>query len=137
MELRNATMADADEMLRWKNDPVTRQNALCEDEIPREVHERWMEARLNLPGMWIIEDNGPVGWVRIDPGGEVAVLIAPEHRGRGLAREAVKMAVGDRRDVFARIVDGNFASMRVFEGCGFGVSEHRMAPKPHYVYRRD
>ncbi|MGW5050727.1 GNAT family N-acetyltransferase [Actinokineospora sp. NPDC004072] len=122
LTLRPAAQADAERLLAWRNDPGTRRWSLNPDPVSPEDHRRWLARDRHL---LIAEEAGtPVGVVRFDPlpdGVEVSITIAPEARGRGLARpilEAAQDTVAGQR-VHARIHEDNAASRRLFAGAGY------------------
>jgi RimJ/RimL family protein N-acetyltransferase len=133
LRLRPATIADADLLLAWRNDPETRAASFTSDEISRDTHVRWLERKLADAdcALLIVEHGGqPVGQVRLDREGDAAeihIALAPAARGRSLGREALRAAVtatpevlGARR-VEARVKEDNVASLRAFEAAGFRV----------------
>lgn len=142
--------ADADLLLGWANDPVTRAAGFHHGMIERDTHVRWLADRLASPStrLWIGRSgNRPVGQVRIeaelDGTAEVGIAIAPEARGRGfgtaLLRAAIEAARNDPdlgiRRLIARVRVGNVASVRLFESAGFRlVREVDDDAAPHFVY---
>ena len=66
MTLRPATLADADRLLAWRNDPLTRAMSINQNEVKFADHIAWLKRRLaagNPP--WIYEVAGiAVGTVR-------------------------------------------------------------------------
>jgi RimJ/RimL family protein N-acetyltransferase len=99
--LRLASREDGDLLWCWRNDPVTRQNSHCTDEVNKNDHQAWLAASLANPArtIFIGEVNGAaVGTVRCDckPGSpgrvELSWTVAPELRGRGLGTELVRCA---------------------------------------------
>jgi len=134
--LRNATMADAKELLRWKNDPTTRKFAIVtQKRITLKDHLVWLEKTLrdSHVNLFIITDGlNDYGDVRLDVGPletEISVRIAPEHRLHGVATRALKLAIKeyfetDTNSLIAKVVDGNIASMRTFLKLGFVPYKH-------------
>jgi RimJ/RimL family protein N-acetyltransferase len=133
VELRAATMADADELLTWRNDPATRAASFNEHLVPLDRHLVWLESKLVDPEcrLWVgVVAGGRVGSVRVDgltgPAPEIHVVVAPDQRGHGYAtellrgalRELAAMAVED--EVYARVKDDNEASLASFRRAGFG-----------------
>lgn len=128
MNLRKAGIEDSDLLLAWRNDEGTRKNSLNSALVQDDEHARWLDHTLRSPdrSLLIIEDEGtPVGTVRIDslPDGqkELSWTIAPERRGRGIAKQAVKQVIDEHPDwVFvAQIKAANAASIRIAEDAGF------------------
>jgi RimJ/RimL family protein N-acetyltransferase len=76
--------------------------------------------------LFIVEESGtPVGTVRIDslPDGQkdLSWTIAPERRGTGIGKQAVKKALDEHPDCafVARIKATNSASVKIAEHAGF------------------
>jgi RimJ/RimL family protein N-acetyltransferase len=128
VRLRRVTEADADLLLAWANDPVTRAASFHPDPIDRAGHVAWLAARLASPttGFWIGEsDDGiAVGQVRVE-GGEVSISLAPNSRGRGFGRALLAAAVDEAgrtlpvERLLARVRLDNPASLALFAGVGF------------------
>lgn len=137
MHLRPATMADAELLLSWRNDPATRAASFNEEEVPLEAHVRWLAGKLDAPGcaLLIVEDSGrPVGQVRLEREGDTAeihIALGPAARGRSIGRRALQAAVAQApgllgvRSVAARVKQDNQASLRAFEAAGFAVTDTR------------
>ncbi len=131
--LRPAEPGDEALLLAWANDPATRAASRVHDPITAADHHRWLERRLATPEdarIWIGERDGiPIGVVRFDRRArdsvEVSITVAPEARGRGLARPLLEAGVSAARDAFgpvtilADILPGNEASVRLFTAAGF------------------
>jgi RimJ/RimL family protein N-acetyltransferase len=162
VELRPATDADADLLLDWANDPVTRAAGFHPALIDRGTHIGWLAARLASPKtrIWIGMRRGrdgepagqvdPVGQVRleVDERGvaEVGIAVAPRARGQGvggslldagLAAARADSAFGARR-FLARVRPDNAASVRLFRAAGFAeVSRDRVNGIDCLVFERD
>jgi RimJ/RimL family protein N-acetyltransferase len=130
--LRPARDDDEVRLLRWRNDPSTRRASLTRQQISSDDHHAWLARLLNDPDcqLLIIEDEGrPVGQVRFDRvAPDIAVIsigLAVAERGRGLGREALRVAraEGHRRlavtELRAVVRRGNLASLRAFAAAGF------------------
>jgi RimJ/RimL family protein N-acetyltransferase len=140
--LRLATMADADDLLRWKNDPDTRKFAIVtHDEISREQHTQWMKAHINDSNtlIHIIQCDGvSCGDIRFEffkTFAEVAIKLDPAYRGKGIATFVLREATAGVQDVYhqpimANIVYGNEASKRLFEKCGY---KHFLGGEGYFV----
>ncbi|MBI3515845.1 MAG: GNAT family N-acetyltransferase [Proteobacteria bacterium] len=125
--LRSATMADARLLLDWRNDTQTRANSRQHGLVVWHAHLDWLATVLCDPAreLLIAELNGvAVGTVRLDTREDDTVLswtVAPEHRGKGLGRRMVELAV-DRvphRRLTAEIAIGNERSMAIAKAAGF------------------
>lgn len=128
--LRPAAARDADRLLAWRNDPVTRRAAFQTGEVEREEHVAWLERRLADPRseLYIAESAGAaVGQVRLDREDDstavVSVTVAPEARGRGLAAPMLRALasatqLGVRR-LRAEVKPDNASSLRAFARAGY------------------
>ncbi|WP_406640073.1 N-acetyltransferase family protein [Amycolatopsis sp. WGS_07] len=129
---RDATEADAELLLAWRNDPATRKSSRSTGVIDLDAHLRWLRGVLAAPGrmLLVLEEAGkPVGTVRFDDEGgrewEVSITLAPESRGRGLSRavldagERTLAARTDATAVLAAVHEENAASAALFEHAGY------------------
>jgi RimJ/RimL family protein N-acetyltransferase len=127
MTIRKATMADADFLLFLKNDPVMRKYAVVtHSKIKKEDHLKWLKE--NLHTLKIIEEDKPVGMLRVTDDKEVSINISPECRGQGLGGKI--LAAYCPKKVWAKIVNGNVPSMRIFLANGFKIVDYE---KNYYV----
>ena len=135
MILRPARLADADFLLRVRNDPETRRQSLTTGAVSAERHLEWLESvLLNTRRLLFVgeADGAPIGYVRLDLNAgtseaEVSVAVAPEARGRGLGVAIIAAAVAEGRErgiacFTARIRPDNLASLSAFEEAGFAVT---------------
>ena len=133
VSLRPTTPHDADLLLAWATDPVTRAMSLNRAAITQVDHERWLADRLSRADCHLYVamdgDGVPVGHVRFEPAGtdwRISVVVAPDRRGQGLARDMIESGVREmaRQQVEGRIVaeirPENEASRRAFTRAGFG-----------------
>jgi RimJ/RimL family protein N-acetyltransferase len=128
MRLRPVTFADAELLLVWRNDPLTRRNSFCASKVKLSEHQKWLKSSLSNPDRKIyiaVENNIPVGTVRGDfsqAGCEVSWTVAPEYRRRGFGRRIVQAAVSLLGSpVFARIKQGNLPSEKIARAAGVRV----------------
>lgn len=130
---RRAGMPDARLLWEWHNDPGTRASSLTADPVPWPAHLAWLEAGLTREDrmLLVVEDvGGPVGTVRWDLVGEgeweVSITVAPDRRGRSLARPLLEVAEAELSEVlgssradataYLAVVNvDNPASVRLFE----------------------
>jgi RimJ/RimL family protein N-acetyltransferase len=131
--LRPAAAEDEAMLLEWANDPGTRAASRSHEPIPPADHRRWLGRLLAIPDdarIWIGESDGlPIGVVRFERRGpdrvEVSITVAPDARGRGLARPLLEAGIVGARAVFggvqilADVLPGNDTSMRLFRAAGF------------------
>lgn len=131
LAFRPATLADAETIWRWRNDPDTRRSSFDEREIPLAEHRTWFPATLGRPDRRfyiIVLEGTDVGMIRLDRQGTDAIVnvnLAPEWRGRGVGRLALRTLVESAfaepglRRLVARMKRLNVGSRRAFEAAGF------------------
>jgi spore coat polysaccharide biosynthesis predicted glycosyltransferase SpsG/RimJ/RimL family protein N-acetyltransferase len=132
VDLRHATLRDAELLHRWRNDPSVRAVSHTTDEIPWETHVRWLESSLARGDRHVLvaERRGrPLGTLRFDVSGDratVSIAVDPALHGSGLgpaildAGDAWLEANDARvRTCRAEIRDGNDASVRAFLAAGY------------------
>jgi RimJ/RimL family protein N-acetyltransferase len=127
-------MRDADLLLVWANDPMTRKAGFHPEPIAAETHEQWLASRVRSGSdrLYIgLEGTVPVGQVRLDasPEGhvEIGISVAPGARGRGIGQRLLSAALDAGREdprlhverYVARIRPENAASIALFTGLGF------------------
>jgi RimJ/RimL family protein N-acetyltransferase len=103
-------------MLTLKNDPETRKYAIAShDEIKREDHVKWLEK--NLMFFQVVDaPSERIGAIRIF-GNEISIWIDIKYRGLGVATAVIKQVATN--GMYAKVVDGNVASLRAFTKAGF------------------
>ena len=133
--LRSATIADAEDLLKWKNDPDTRRFAIrTHEEIQLTDHMHWLGKALANPNVRIyiiLCEEQPCGDIRFELHSsytEVAIKIDRAFRGKGVGAEALRQATEVHKNLrpagqllLAKIVYGNAASMHLFENEGYRV----------------
>ena len=125
MFVRKATKADSQDVLSWRNDPLTRSMSRAQDEVEEAPHLEWFEGALSDPRRTLLigELNGQkIGMVRFDHGEEteVSININPACRGKGLSRALLTQSMAwARGTIVAEIRPENLASRRLFEDAGF------------------
>jgi RimJ/RimL family protein N-acetyltransferase len=119
MRLRNATMDDADFLLKLKNDPVMRKFAVVtHGKIKKADHIKWLKKHLGEISI-ITEKGKRLGMFRI-AAGEVSINLDPVCRGRGIGNKVLKQFCP--KGVWAKIVNGNVPSMKIFLNNGFKIT---------------
>jgi RimJ/RimL family protein N-acetyltransferase len=152
ISVRPATAGDADRLLAWANDPITRATGFYPAPIDSATHDRWLHDRLSSPTSRLyvgLEDGRPIGMVRLDLEAdgrvEVGISVAPDSRGRGIGRALLEagLAAGladsdlDVAVFVARIRPENAASIALFAGAGFEpAGTDTVAATPCLVYER-
>lgn len=133
LRLRPVVLADRKTIWEWANDPIARSVSFSGEPIPWADHVKWFEARLGDPEchMLIAEEERaePIGHIRIENAhgfeAVISVVVAPEHRGRGLGvaliREGTRRLLSDsgRATAHAFIKPDNEASLRAFQRAGY------------------
>lgn len=143
--LRKAEIEDSDLLLAWRNDEATRTNSLDSAPVHPDEHARWLDLTLRSPErtLLIIEESGiPAGTVRIDSlpdrTTELSWTIAPEWRGKGIGKRAVRQVIDEHPDcVFvAQIKTTNTASIRIAEYAGFRFQREENGVRFFSTHRR-
>lgn len=129
INLRLATAEDGELLLKWRNDPETRSASHSTDEIDRDGHFKWFSATLSNPDRMLFiayQDGSPVGTVRADKSEsstELSWTVAPEARGKGVAKEMVRAASeAVEGDIKAEVKVGNIASLKVAQHIGMAIT---------------
>jgi spore coat polysaccharide biosynthesis predicted glycosyltransferase SpsG/RimJ/RimL family protein N-acetyltransferase len=133
LELRQASLEDAESLLRWRNDTQTRESSRHRGEVTLPGHLAWLEAslrsdtRLLLVATDMGGEVGTVRWDLVEPAvWEVSITVAPDRRGQGMARRL--LGAGERylRDgvdgvvaVEAEVHEGNIPSRWLFARAGY------------------
>ncbi len=135
---RPATLTDSALLLRWRNDPTTREVSRTHEQVEWDGHQNWYRRVLNDDSreLYVVErGDTPVGTVRFDAHDadewEVSITIAPESRGHRLGSTvlAAGQAAFDARHpsatVIAAILPGNAPSQKLFAGAGYVLDPDR------------
>jgi len=119
MKLRNATSDDAQILFDWRNDGLTRAMSVSSEPVEWSGHIRWLTSRLSRdnPGLYIAEIDEPVGTVRIDDE-EISYTVAPNHRGKGIARQMLTLAREEFGPKIAKVKPENPASIAAASRAG-------------------
>ncbi|MBM7518709.1 bifunctional UDP-2,4-diacetamido-2,4,6-trideoxy-beta-L-altropyranose hydrolase/GNAT family N-acetyltransferase [Nocardioides nitrophenolicus] len=132
VRLRDATRDDADLLLAWRNDPVTRQWSRSSAPVDRDTHQEWLRHTLTRPDrhLWLALSPDPIAVVRWDQRlgdhWEISITVAPhargQHRAGAILEAAHAQLVATLRRVpvvLATIHDDNRASRGLFAGAGY------------------
>ena len=135
--IRRTTMNDADKLLEWRNDPETVRFSTTDAGVSKDEHYSWLERKLDSEETMILigcdsASGEEMGVVRFDAHDEhfwvVSINLAPAWRGRKMAAplldEAVAVFGNEHTAILtAYVKQGNIASRKVFERCGFALYE--------------
>jgi len=130
IRFRLATLQDAADILRWRNDPRVRSGSHDSREIDSQAHLAWMQRVLADPSriLLVAQSGGqPVGVVRFDLRDTTATISAyrtpdASDASRGLIRAAtawLRRHRPDIREVRAEILADNAASLAAFRKAGY------------------
>lgn len=130
--LRVAEARDAGILLAWRNDPETRAASHTSSVITWEDHIRWFDKALSDKNcqIFIAEENDiPVGTARAvfdvkSACWELSWTVAPQARGRGIAKKMVALLDGKfPGPIRAEVKKGNVASVKIAESIGMKLVE--------------
>lgn len=131
--LRPATVEDGPRLLTWRNDETTRAMSRTTSVVEPEEHAAFLQRTIGSDDrlLFIAEAGGrAVGMARLDrdprtpTSFEVSLVVAPEERGRGMARgilravEAEAIRLGGEH-LTAELRPTNAASRKAFEAAGY------------------
>lgn len=130
LSLRQVNQADMKLVFNWSNDPLVRKQSYHQDPIEWNDHKEWFSSVMADQDirMWIgVLGGKEVGLVRIKGGEDenfIGVLVAPEHRGKGLASRLIEQGskawlAEKKSPVTAYIKEDNPASIAAFERAGY------------------
>jgi RimJ/RimL family protein N-acetyltransferase len=138
---RPATLDDAQILLEWRNDSVTREASHNIGLIKEDEHLQWLKQLLINKNrkLHIAIINGiPVGAIRMDlkPNGyEISWTVSPAKRGSGIGKAIVGKFTDDITDsIYAEIKSYNVASIRIAEFIGMLLEREENGIR---YYRRD
>jgi UDP-2,4-diacetamido-2,4,6-trideoxy-beta-L-altropyranose hydrolase len=130
---RAATLNDELLLLRWANDPTTRQHAFNSKAISKDEHNRWFQRYVQNTEdghICIVTSKygDPIGQVRFDLAQGAWTLdyaVAPHLRGQGLGAQVLQAALYEfqtqfpNSTVIGEVKKSNMASVKVFESLHF------------------
>ena len=101
--LRKASKDDEDDILFWRNDPVTVSFTPTKKTISQEDHKKWYKKQLKDPNSWLLIptlDNEKVGMVRfdfvdyyLDNYYEISINLNPKFRGKNLSSIVIDLGI--------------------------------------------
>jgi UDP-2,4-diacetamido-2,4,6-trideoxy-beta-L-altropyranose hydrolase len=132
LSVRQVELADALDLLSWRNDALTRAMSHSTSVISLEQHLTWFNNVLNDPGRYLliaVAGEQKVGMVRYDRLSdnewEVSIVMAPQARGRGLGKQLLFQGLQrfyiehPHVSLLAEIKTGNTVSQALFTSLGF------------------
>lgn len=135
LSLRDCTLDDSALLFSWRNSEIGRRFSRNPGKIGSISHEGWLVNRLSkleTEPFWIIlSQDSSVGYIRFDISSEdssafnLSILVTTEFQGKGIASEALQMAIQRiRRDfmtfsINAEIHNENLVSKKFFLKSGF------------------
>ncbi|RBP80084.1 N-acetyltransferase [Marinomonas rhizomae] len=124
--LRPVQITDAECLLAWRNDTVTREASHNQDIISLEAHIKWLSNSLKSDQrlLWIAEVDGIAVATcradRLENAWELSWTVAPEARGKGIAYQMLANLVRCLDEpLVAQVKPDNIASIKVAERVGF------------------
>lgn len=132
LKFRDATAFDTKFLLDLKNDKDVRKWSIAsKDKIKMENHIEWLKKYIN--DIVIITDGKKdYGDVRVTKDNEIAIKLNKLARGKGIGTWAIEAVMKCKKNLTAKIVDGNIPSMRLFIKCGFRLIDHKTTNGVHY-----
>ena len=127
VQLRQVSIHDAEQLLAWRNDELTRLSSHTQDFIDVTTHQVWLENSLknsNRKLVIAVYQGEDIGSLRADydtkkQAWELSWTLAPDYRGKGLAKEMVFVFANSIQDaIWAEVKETNLASIRVAEYAG-------------------
>jgi len=111
---------DRDLILAWRNDPLTRAMSLSSKPVGKRAHARWYDLWCSSIRILMVDDVEVGAW-RVDPSGDVNVMVAPAYRGKGIATLLIQLGSRDslRSPLRATVRLENTASLRAFLRAGY------------------
>ena len=132
MEVREANLEDASDILLWRNDEVTRSMSFQTNMISSQETHSWLKSALISPARHLfigLFEKNKIGICRFDFDDnfetvEVSININPSFRGKGLSKKLLNSSIKifkkeHNKPIIARIKNENLASIHLFETCNF------------------
>ena len=132
LDLRRASLEDAELLWEWANDPLVRSNSFNSDAIPIGNHMDWFKEKLasNSTIIYILEtDKTPVAQIRYDCGekecANISFSVASGYRGKGLGEQTLLLSAKRAcrelgvKHLKGTVLDYNETSKRTFVKAGF------------------
>ncbi len=132
MLIRLAISSDAEDLLRWRNDPISRSMFINGEEVGNSEHNAWFQKALHDPlvRIYIGEIGGAkIGVCRIgyqlgQDRYEVSINLDPSFRGKGMSFPLLTGSLAEFRrhlpvPIVALVRVENLRSQRLFSSAGF------------------
>ncbi len=136
INLRPAISEDENEILEWRNDPVTISFTPTKNTVALKDHKKWFRKQLISKNSWLLialSDNNKIGMVRFDYVDyylqeyfEISINLNPEYRGKKLSNKIINLGIDYIKNthnknipIFAKISDDNTASIKTFNKSNF------------------
>ena len=143
LELRDFKGEDRDDLYKWRNHPVVRENSFNSNPLSWDEHVQWFERKSQSPDTTIYiayYEEEKVGMIRFENESKtvgVSVMLNPNFIGRGLGAKLIKLGVkkfiNERKvdkNIIAEIKENNIASQKAFQKAGFKVNDRICVFKP-------
>lgn len=127
MNLRLSTISDAQLLLEWRNDELTRLNSFNSEIVSLEDHLNWFRKSLSSPNreIYIAEiKDFPIGTIRVDVNKdgskELSWIVAPSQRGKGYGSLILNTFLSIYPSTYtAQIKEENIPSVKMVKKNGF------------------
>ena len=137
VSLREMSLADTENIIKWKNNKNVKKNFCIQDDLTRETHEKWFHNKIEkgIVKQFIIKDiasDMEVGSVYLrdidynNKKAELGIFIGEDvARGKGIGTESVKLIVKYAFEelklhrVFLRVFSNNISGIKAYEHAGF------------------
>jgi RimJ/RimL family protein N-acetyltransferase len=132
---RNATLADADVLLNWRNNPSAREFSLQSELIAMDEHLKWLSGRLERvqfePFFLFAEGHKMIGMSRLDVVSgqtnkcEISILVDPDQHRKGIGTRILNMtcdsffSLHPNKTIVAKVQVHNLVSQKLFTNAGF------------------
>lgn len=120
--IRPATMADAEQILRWRNDRWTRLFRDDDAPVSADQHCNWMTRRICADQIYVYEYSGAILGNLVldfsDEGTEVGWIVAPGSRQMGIGARMTRLMLPRIKSPWAKMRPDNVASVRVAIAAG-------------------
>jgi UDP-2,4-diacetamido-2,4,6-trideoxy-beta-L-altropyranose hydrolase len=138
LNIRHASVNDAEMLFEWRNDIRTRKYFRNSAPLSRSGHMNWFSKTLASEGSELLIamcGDDPVGCVRFDTDGEqaeVSIYLDPARHGRGWGGRVLSQAMEWMYSVHpsvmlfsADVLPENSASAKLFQRCGYSLTGQR------------